>query len=70
MAGDIGWKSVELQIEALVPGILLLVETHALALSWFGCRVTAAAFMPTSEFARAALFVAAGYSAGVVASLL
>jgi hypothetical protein len=31
MAGDIGWKSVELQIEALIPGVLILAEAHAAA---------------------------------------
>ena len=70
MAGDIGWKSVELQIEALIPGVLILAEAHALAISWFDYRVTTSAFMPASDFARAALFVAAGYSAGVVSSLV
>ena len=70
MADNIGWKSVELQIEALIPGVLILAEAHALAISWFDYRVTTSAFMPASEFVRAALFVAAGYSVGVVSSLV
>ena len=70
MPGDIGWKSVELQIEALIPGVLILVETHALAISWFDYRLTTSAFMPASEFARVALFIAVGYSVGVVSSLI
>jgi hypothetical protein len=65
-----GWKSVELQIEALIPGILLLVEAHALAISWFGFRATTLDFVPTADFQRAAFFVAAAYSVGVVSSLL
>lgn len=70
MAGDIGWKSVELQIEALIPGVLILAEANALAMSWFDYRVTALAFLPASEFVRAALFIAGGYSVGVVSSYL
>jgi hypothetical protein len=70
MAGDIGWKSAELHIEALIPGVLIIAEAHALAVSWLDYRVTTSAFMPASEFARAALFVAAGYSVGVVSSLV
>jgi len=65
-----GWKSVELQIEALIPGILILGEAHVLAISWFTFRATTAPLMPSSEFAKAALFVAAAYSLGVVSSLV
>ena len=70
MAGDIGWKSVELQIEALIPGVLILAEAHALSISWFDYRVSTLAYVPTNEFARAALFVAVGYSLGVVSSFV
>jgi hypothetical protein len=63
MAGDIGWNTVELQIEALVPGILILGEVLALA-----TPSTSSVPIPESEFVRGALFVAGAYSIGLVSS--
>jgi hypothetical protein len=67
MAGDPGWKTVELQIEALIPGVLVLVELHAAATHYL---VATSALMAAGEFVRAVVFVALAYSVGVVSSLL
>jgi hypothetical protein len=70
MAGDIGWQSLELQIEAIIPGILIVFEAEPLAPKWFGNWTTISTKMPTSEFAQIALFVAVAYSVGLLSSLL
>ncbi|MGA2491287.1 MAG: hypothetical protein ABSF99_14055 [Anaerolineales bacterium] len=70
MASDFGWNSIELQIEALIPGVLIVVEANALAISWVNYHVTKSEFMPTSDFTRGVIFVALAYSVGMVSSLL
>ena len=70
MQGNVGWKTVELQIETLVPGILLVVELRALIAEWFGYRIAQAAWMPADTFVQASLFVAASYALGLWSSLV
>ncbi len=68
MAGDLGWKSVELQIEAIIPGLLILGEAYAVTVPSFTDRAKLLLLVPRSDFVQASLFVAAAYAAGVVAS--
>lgn len=70
MAGDVGWQSVDLQIDALVPGILILVEANALTVRWFDHALTVFLSIPESELVRGALLVAAAYSVGLVSSYI
>ena len=68
MAGDIGWKSVELQLEALIPGILL-----AWAIGEISYEKWPDAFsmsLAHGDFVSAALFVSASYVVGLVSSIL
>ena len=68
MADGIGWKTAELQIETLVPGILFVLGTHAVISKHFS--ITIRIPVPDDAFIQAALFVATAYAAGVIGSVL
>jgi hypothetical protein len=72
MAGDLGWKSVELQIETLIPGILLTVETKAIAQDWNWVRVSPIMKLHLlgNDLIRGAFFVAVAYAFGLVSSVV
>lgn len=57
-AGDRGWTPAELQIEASVPGILILTEVLELS----------GVSLPGDGFEQGAIFVAGAYSVGLVSA--
>ena len=63
MAEGIGWKTTELQIETLIPGVLLVCGIDA-ALHQYDIPTTIRLLSWHETFARGALFVAIAYAAG------
>src|SRR4030042_3668122 len=66
MSDGVGWKTVELQIEVLVPGIILAFELNMLAPN----KIALQTWLLKNEFIMSAVFIAVSYSLGVVASIL
>lgn len=65
MASGLDWKMVELQIENLVPGILLTVELSSLIPGLMeGTKGTG------NSFVDGTVFIAASYALGLLSSLL
>ncbi len=68
MADSVGWKTAELQVETLVPGILIVLGIDASL-----ARHTELVVRPPvadDSLVQAALFVATAYAAGVLGALL
>ncbi len=65
MASGLDWKTIELQIENLVPGILLTAE-----LSGFISDLIKGAKSTGNSFVDGTVFVAASYAIGLLSSLL
>ncbi|MDY7109727.1 MAG: hypothetical protein SYC29_13915 [Planctomycetota bacterium] len=67
MAEGVGWKTAELQIETLVPGVLLVLAANAASGNYFSTMV--GRLVPADGFIRGVLFVAAAYAAGVLGAI-
>jgi len=61
------WKTVELQIEALVPGVLIIVEAYSLSKGHLGQFLSS---LPRDEFVRGVFFISAAYAVGLVSSYI
>jgi len=67
-ASDVGWKTTELQIETIVPGVLAVLGVNA-ASDRFLDR-TLGQLVPGPEFVKVAVFVAAAYAGGLLVAVL
>lgn len=67
MADSIGWKTTELQIETLIPGILLILGIDAVGTSVVTAGILS--HVRDDSFVKISLFVTASYAAGVLGSL-
>ena len=69
-SSDLAWQSVELQIEALIPGILLAAETKMIAHTLFRFDLSGRPWIPTSDFIRGATFIAGAYALGLSSTMI
>jgi hypothetical protein len=67
MANGIGWKTAELQIETLVPGVLLILGIDAVLQQHFSTTIEPP--VRDDAFVKTALFVATAYAGGVLEAI-
>jgi hypothetical protein len=67
MANGVGWKTAELQIETLIPGILLTFGANAAFGNYFSTMLKT--IVPHNAFLQGTLLLAIAYSGGVISAI-